>query len=68
MIVRNVLREREREIEIFKVNRNYEEFVERLGGKRSNNNNKYLPHSETEIAVDDVTDDNITCLLYTSVL
>ena len=41
--------ERKREVEIFKVNRNYEEFVERLGGERSNNNNKYLPYSETEI-------------------
>ena len=47
------------------VKRNYEEFVERLGGERSNNNNEYLPYSETEIAVDDVKDDNITYLILT---
>ena len=50
MMVRNVLREREREI--FKVKRNYEDFIERLGIERNNNNNEYLPYSETEIAVD----------------
>ena len=51
-------------MEIFKVKRNYEEFVERLGRERSNNN-EYLPYSEIEIAVDDVKDDNITYLILT---
>ena len=55
-MVRNILRERERERkrekEIFKVKRNYEEFVERLGGERSNNNNEYLPCNETEVVGD----------------
>ena len=52
--------ERKSEIEVFKVNRNYEEFIERLDGERSNNNNEYLPYSETEIAtiVDDDNNDN----------
>ena len=54
-----------REIEIFKVKRSYEEFVERLGVERSNNNNEYLPYSETEIAVDEINDDNITHLILT---
>ena len=48
-------------IEIFKVKRNYREFVERLGRERSKNNNEYLPYSE----VKDVAVDN-GCLLYTS--
>ena len=40
----------EREIEVFKVNRNYGEFVERLIGERSNNNNEYIPCIKAEIA------------------
>ena len=47
-------------MELFRVNRKYEEFVERLGGGRSDNNSKYLPCIETEVVGDDV------CLLYTS--
>ena len=60
-------RERKREIEIFKVSRNYEEFVERLGGERSNNNNKYLPYSETEVVGDDdENNDFVTYLIVTN--
>ena len=33
--------------------------------ERSNNNNEHLPYSETEIAVEDVKDDNITYLILT---
>ena len=43
---------RKRGIEIFKVNRTYEEFIERLGGERSNKN-KNLPYSVTEVIGDD---------------
>ena len=48
--------ERKGEVEIFKICRNYEEFIERLGGERSENNSKYLPGIEADIAAvgDDV--------------
>ena len=75
-------RERKREIEIFKVNRNYKEFVERLGVEMIDNKSKYLPWVEADIAVgedDNGNNDFITyrvvtnytggdktCLLYTS--
>ena len=35
-----IQRERKREIEIYKVKRSYEEFVERLGIERNNNDNE----------------------------
>ena len=57
---------REREIEIFKVNRNYEEFIERLGGERSDNNNKYLPYIETEAVDEVIKDDNMTYTIMTN--
>ena len=33
-------------LEMFKVKRNYEEFIERLGIERNNKKNEYLPYSE----------------------
>ena len=53
-------RERKRELEIFKVKRNYEEFVERLELERNNKKNEYLPNNETETPVDEVKGENIT--------
>ena len=54
------------EMELYRVNRYYEEFIERLGGERSENNNKYLPCNETEVVGDDVdNNDNITYLIMT---
>ena len=50
-MVRNILRERERVIEIFKINRKYREFVERLGVERVDNYSEYLPCSEIEITI-----------------
>ena len=52
--------ERNREVEIFKIGRNYEEFIERLGGERSENKSKYLPWIEADIAAvgDDVDNNN----------
>ena len=35
--------ERNREVEIFKISRDYEEFMERLGGEMIHNRNKNLP-------------------------
>ena len=39
--------ERKREIEIFKMSRKYEEFMEKLGGEMMYNKSKYLPCNET---------------------
>ena len=50
--------ERKREVEIFKICRNCEEFIERLGGERSENNSKYLPCNETEVVGDYVDNNN----------
>ena len=69
--------ERKREIEIFKINRKYEEFMEKLGVEMIDNYSKYLPWVEADIAVgedDNENNDfanylimtNNTCLLYTS--
>ena len=51
---------RKREIEIFKVKRNYREFVERLGVEMVDNNNEYVPCIKAEMAaiVDDDNNDN----------
>ena len=55
------------EMELYRVNGNYEEFVERLGGERSENNSKYLPCIETEVVRDDVgNNDNITYRIMTN--
>ena len=61
------------EMELYRVNRNYEEFVERLGGDMIYNKySKYLPCNKTEVVRDDVDNNdnitylNMTCLLYTS--
>ena len=52
--------ERKRGIEIFKVNRNYEEFMERLGVEMMYNYNEYLPWIKDAVIRDDVTkDDNM---------
>ena len=54
-------------MELYRVNRNNEEFVERLDGERSDNNSKYLPCIETEVVGDDVDNtDNITYLNMTN--
>ena len=63
------------EIELYRICRNYKEFIERLGGDRSDKYTEYLPWVEADIAAvgDDVDNNNdlityliITCLLYTS--
>ena len=56
----------DRKIELFKVDRNYKELVERLGAERSDNYSKYLPWVEADIAAvgDDVMDDNEELLHY----
>ena len=42
--------EREREIEIFNISRDYEEFMERLGGEMIYNKySKYLPCNKNEV-------------------
>ena len=48
--------ERKREVEIFKISRKNEEFMERLGVEMVDNYSKYLPWMEADIAV--VGDDN----------
>ena len=50
-MVGNILRERERKrvIEIFKINRKYREFVERLGVEMMDDYSEYLPYSKSEI-------------------
>ena len=57
--------ERNREVEIFKICRNYEEFIERLGGERSENNNKYLPCNETEVVGENENNDFTKYLIVT---
>ena len=55
------------EMEFYRVNRNYEEFIERLGGERSDKYNKNLPCIETEVVGDYVdNNDNITYLIMTN--
>ena len=44
-------RERERVIKIFKVNRKYREFVERLGVEMVDDYSKYKPYSDIEIVI-----------------
>ena len=57
----------DREIKLFKVNRNYEEFVERLDVERVGNYIEHLPCSETEVVaeVDDKVDELLTYLTLT---
>ena len=61
--------ERKREIEIFKMSRSYEEFMERLGVEMIDNKSKYLPGNEADIAVgedDNGNNDFITYLVVTN--
>ena len=57
----------DREIKLFKVNRNYEEFVERLDVERAGNYIEYSPCIETEVVaeVDDNADESLTYLTLT---
>ena len=57
--------ERKKVIEIFKVNRKYRELVERLGVDTVDENNEYLPCSNSKIEIT-INDENNGCLLYTS--
>ena len=60
--------ERKREIEIFKMSRTYEEFMERLGVEMIYNNkySKYLPSNKTEVVGDKGNNDFINYLIMTN--
>ena len=65
-MVRNILRERERKriIEIFKINRKYREFVDRLGVEMVDDYSEYKPCSEIEITI--IIDDENTGIKHLS--
>ena len=62
--VRGIVREKEKEI--FKISRKYEELRERLGVEMIYNKSKYLPCNETEVEGDKGNNDFINYLVVTN--